>query len=136
ITECAEADGRGQTDVGGVYAWLMLRLHELTDDKRYLDEAEAAIQAAIGLRFDINYQANLTAWGAAACMRLWRITNRKVYLEQSYVYLASFLHNCEIWESELGHARHYSNFLGATCLQDAPYMAIFVFFVSFAEFER
>ena len=136
ITEVADADGRGQTDVGGIYAWVMLQAFELTDDKRYLDEARAAIDAAIGLGFDINYQANLTAWGAAACMRLWRITNREVYREQSYVYLASFLHNCEIWESEIGLAKHFHNFLGATCLQDAPYMAIYECFESFAAFER
>jgi hypothetical protein len=119
ITECAEADGRGQTDVAGVYAWVMLQLYELTEDKRYLDEAEAAIQAAVGLAFNINYQANLTAWGAAACMRLWRITNRKVYLEQSYVYLGSFFHNSVIWQSKLGHAASYETFLAVTCLQDA-----------------
>ena len=136
ITDVAEADGRGQTDVGGIYAWLMLQAFELTDDKKYLDEARAAIDAAIGLRFNINYQANLTAWGAAACMRLWRITNRDVYREQSYVYLASFLHNCEIWESEIELARHYHNFLGVTCLQDAPYMAIYECFDSFAAFQR
>ena len=136
ITETAGADGRGQTDVGGVYAWVMLQAFELNDDKRYLDEARAAIDAAIGLGFDINYQANLTAWGAAACMRLWRITNRAVYLDQSYVYLASFFHNSEIWESELGHAIHYRNFLGVTCLQDAPYMAIYECFDSFAAFEH
>jgi hypothetical protein len=136
ITEAAGADGRGQTDVGGVYAWVMLQAFELTGKQRYLDEARAAIDAAIGLRFEINYQANLTAWGAAACMRLWRITGRAVYLEQSYVYLASFLHNCAIWESELGHAKHYKNFLGATCLQDAPYMAIYECFDSFTAFEH
>ncbi len=136
IEETAGADGRGQTDVGGVYAWVMLQAFELTDEKRFLDEACAAIDAAIGLRFDINYQANLTAWGAAACMRLWRATNREVYREQSYVYLASFFHHCEIWESRIGHARHYSNFLGATCLQDAPYMAIYECFDSFAAFEH
>jgi hypothetical protein len=136
ITETAEADGRGQTDVGGIYAWVMLQMFELTDDKRFLDEARAAIDAAIGLRFNINYQANLTAWGAAACMRLWRVTNETVYLEQSYVYLASFFHNCEIWESEIELARHYSNFLGVTCLQDAPYMAIYECFDSFVAFER
>jgi len=136
ITATADADGRGQTDVGGVYAWVMLQAFELTDDKRYLDEARAAIDTAIGLGFALNYQANLTAWGAAACMRLWRITNRDVYLAQSYVYLASFFHNCEIWESRLGHAVHYSNFLGATCLQDAPYMAIYECFDSFTAFER
>lgn len=135
IVEVAGADGRGQTDVGGVYAWVMLQAFELTDDKQYLDEARAAIDAAMGLRFDVNYQANLTAWGAAACMRLWRITNEPVYLEQSYVYLGSFFHNCEIWESELQHARHYKNFLGVTCLQDAPYMAIYECFDSYTAFE-
>lgn len=134
ITQSA-VDGRGQTDVGGIYAWVMLQAFELTDDKRFLDEARAAIDAAIGLRFTLNYQANLTAWGAAACMRLWRITNRDVYLEQSYVYLASFFHNCEIWESELELAVHYRNFMGVTCLQDAPYMAIYECFDSYAAFE-
>ncbi len=136
ITESAGADGRGQTDVGGIYAWVMLEAYELTDDKRFLDEARAAIDAAMGLRFNINYQANLTAWGAAACMRLWRIVNDNIYLEQSYVYLGSFFHNCEIWESELELAVHYRNFLGATCLQDAPYMAIYECFDSYAAFER
>ncbi|MEG3163405.1 hypothetical protein U1701_02245 [Sphingomonas sp. PB2P19] len=136
ITECADADGRGQTDVGGIYAWVMLQAFELTGEQRYLDEAQRAIDAAMGLRFDVNYQANLTAWGAAACMRLWRITNRQVYLEQSYVYLGSFFHNCSIWESELGHAKDYSTFLAVTCLQDAPYMAIYECFDSFTAFER
>lgn len=136
ITESAGADGRGQTDVGGIYAWVMLEAFELTDEKRYLDEACAAIDAAVGLGFAINYQANLTAWGAAACMRLWRVTGRDVYREQSYVYLASFFHHTEIWESEIGLAVHHRNFLGATCLQDAPYMAIYECFDSFAAFEH
>ncbi|MFD1786825.1 hypothetical protein ACFSC3_04495 [Sphingomonas floccifaciens] len=136
IVDVAGADGRGQTDVGGIYAWVMLQEFQLTDDKRYLDEARAAIDAAMGLRFNINYQANLTAWGAAACMRLWRITGQAIYLDQSYVYLGSFLHNCEIWESEIGHAVHYRNFLGATCLQDAPYMAMYECFDSFVAFEH
>lgn len=136
ITEAAGADGRGQTDVGGVYAWVMLQAFELTDDNRFLNEARTAIDAALGLRFNVNYQSNLTAWGAAACARLWRITDRQVYLEQSYVYLASFLHNCEIWESEIEFARHYKNFLGATCLQDAPYMAIYECFDAYTAFEH
>lgn len=136
ITENAEADGRGQTDVGGVYAWVMLQAFELTDDKRFLDEARAAIDTATGLGFDLNYQANLTAWGAAACVRLWRITNKPVYLEQSYVYLASFFHNSQFWESDIEYAKHYKNFMAATCLQDAPYMAIYECFDSFAAFER
>lgn len=136
ITPVAPADERGQTDVGGIYAWVMLQAFELTNQTRFLDEAKNALDAARGMRFDLNYQANLTAWGAAACIRLWRITNRKTYLALSYVYLASFFHNAQMWESEIGHARHYSNFLGVTCLQDAPYMALYECFDSFAAFER
>jgi len=135
IVEARNDDGLGQTDVGGLYAYVMLQAFELTDDKRYLDEARAAIAAAREMRFELNYQANLTAWGAAACMRLWRITDDEYFLHQSYVYLASFFHNCAIWESEIGNARHFRNFLGATCLHDAPYMAIYECFDSFAAFE-
>jgi hypothetical protein len=135
ITDVAGADQRGQTDVGGMYAWVMLQAYELTSEERFLHEAQAAIDAAEGMRFNLNYQANLTAWGAAACLRLWRITNVDRYRLQSYVYLASFFHNSAIWESQIGHAVHYSNFLGVTCLQDAPYMAIYECFDSFAAFE-
>ncbi len=134
-TQARNDDRFGQTDVGGIYAQLMLLCHQLTDDPMYLDEARAAIDAAIGMRFNLEYQANLTAWGAAACMRLWRITNEERYRAQSYVYLASFFHNCELWESDVGHAQHYRTFLGATCLHDAPYMAIYECFDSFTAFE-
>lgn len=136
ITAARNDDGLGQTDVGGLYAYVMLQAYELTGTPRFLNEARAAIDAAKDMRFELNYQANLTAWGAAACMRLWRVTNERYYLLQSYVYLASFLHNCEIWESRIDRACHYRNFLGATCLHDAPYMAIFECFDSFAAFEH
>lgn len=136
IREVAEADQLGQTDVGGIYAWVMLQAFELTHERRFLEEAVAAINAARGMRFDLNYQANLTAWGAAACIRLWRITNQKEFLTQSYAYLASFFHNSQLWESKIGLARHSRNFLGVTCLQDAPYMAAYECFDSFAAFER
>jgi hypothetical protein len=94
-----------------------------------------AIDASRGIRFELNYQANITAWGAAACLRLWRITNEEVYLRQSYLFLASFFHNTAIWESEIGHAANYSNFLGVTALHDAPYMALYECFDSFTAFE-
>ena len=136
VTEARDDQGLGQTDVGGIYAYVMLQAFELTDDKMYLDEARRAIDATEGMRFELNYQANLTAWGAAACMRLWRITNEERYLRQSYVFLASFFHNTAMWESDLGHAKHYTNFLGVTALHDAPYMALYECFDSFAAFER
>ncbi len=137
ITESAGADGRGQTDVGGVYAWVMLQAFELTDEKRFLDEARAAIDAAIGLGFDINYQANLTAWGAAACMRLWRITHHAPSISSRVMSISRASSTiARSGRSELGHAVHYRNFLGVTCLQDAPYMAIYECFDSFAAFEH
>lgn len=136
ITESRNEGGLGQTDVGGIYAYVMLQAFELTDDKRFLDEARAAIRALKGMRFELNYQANLTAWGAAACMRLWRIDDDPAFLAQSYVFLASFFHNTALWESEIGHAKHYKNFLGVTALHDAPYMAMYECFDSFAAFER
>jgi hypothetical protein len=136
IVEARNNDGLGQTDVGGLYAYVMLQAYELTKKQQYLQEARAAIDAAKAMRFELNYQANLTAWGAAACMRLWRITAEKYYLRHSYVYLASFFHNSAIWESQIKAARHYSNFLGVTCLHDGPYMAIYECFDSFAAFER
>ena len=132
----ARDDGFGQTDAAGIYAYVMLQAFELTDDAKYLDEARKAIEAAKGMKFDLNYQANLTAWGAAACMRLWRIDNREDYLQQGYVYLASFFHNSAMWESEIGWARYYSNFMGVTALHDAPYMAMFECHDSFAAFEE
>ncbi len=136
IVEARNDDGLGQTDVGGLYAYVMLQAQELTGDPKYLEEARKSIDAAKNMRFELNYQANLTAWGAAACMRLWRVTNEGYYLRQGYVYLASFFHNAVIWESQIEHARHYNVFLGVTCLHDAPYLAIFECFDSFAAFER
>ena len=135
IVEARNDDGLGQTDVGGIYAFVMTQAFQLTGEQRFLHEARAAIDAAKEMRFELEYQANLTAWGAAACMRLWRITGDDSYLRQSYVYLASFFHNTQIWQSQLGAAKNYNNFLGATCLHDAPYMAIYECFDSFAAFE-
>ena len=126
----------GQTDVGGIYAHVMLLAFELTDDPTYLAEARAAIDAARGMRFELNYQANLTAWGAAACLRLWRITSERTYLDQSYVYLASFFHNSVLWNSDVGDAVHYPTFLAVSALHDGPYMALYECFDSFTAFEQ
>ncbi|HTG37629.1 hypothetical protein [Sphingomonas sp.] len=126
----------GQTDVGGIYAYVMVQLFELTDEIEYLDEARTAIDRARGMRFDLMYQANLTAWGAVACLRLWRITQDDRYLDQTYPYLASFFYNSLIWESDIANAAQWSTFMGVTCLHDAPYMAMYECFESFAAFDN
>jgi hypothetical protein len=132
ITKVRGDEEFGQTDVGGIYAYVMLQCFELTGDDRFVREAKAAIDKAKGLRFDLLYQANLTTWGAVACMRLWRITDDRSYLMQSYAYLAGFFHNATIWQSRIGTAKDFDHFLGVICLHDAPYMAMYECFESFA----
>jgi hypothetical protein len=132
ITKARGDERFGQTDVGGIYAYVMLQCFELTGEDRFVEEAKAAIDKAKDLRFDLLYQTNLTTWGAAACLRLWRITDDPDYLGQSYAYLAGFFHNTTIWQSRIGTAKDFDHFLGAICLHDAPYMAMYECFESFA----
>src|SRR3546814_5756849 len=40
ITEAADADGRGQTDVGGVYAWVMLQAFELARSEEHTSQLQ------------------------------------------------------------------------------------------------
>jgi hypothetical protein len=136
ITPSRNEQGLGQTDVGGIYAYVMLQAHELTKDDRYLMEARNALKALEEVRFDLVYQTNLTAWGLVACAKLWKIDQSESALSQSLVFLAGFFHNCEIWDSRIEHARHFTNFFGVTCLHDAPYMAAYECFESFAAFDE
>ncbi len=136
LVEARDDQGLGQTDVGGLYAYVMLQAYEIAGEARFLDEAQKALRAGAELRFELAYQANLTAWGAVAALKLWRITGDDWYRRQSYVFLAGLFHNCEIWESQIEHARHYRNFLGLTCLHDAPYMALYECFEAFAAFDE
>ncbi|OJU11164.1 MAG: hypothetical protein BGN86_15170, partial [Caulobacterales bacterium 68-7] len=136
ITPARNDDGLGQTDVGGLYAYLMLQAHELFGDEHYVEEAKRALLKARGTRFDLMYQANLTAWGAVAALKLWRMTDDESFRRQSHVFLASFFHNSLMWESNIRTARFFPNFLGVTCLQDAPYMAMYECFESLAAFDE
>ena len=122
----------GQSDVGGIYAYVMMQAFELTQEDRFLQEARKAIRALSKYRFELLYQSNLSSWGAAACGRLWTTTGDLRYLEQSYVFLANLFHNSAIWQSELGQAKHYSTFFGVTCLHDGPYLAIYECYETFS----
>lgn len=124
----------GQTDTAGLYAYVMMEAFDLTGDKKYLEEAKAAIRATTHLGFDLAYQTNLTSWGAAACVRIWKETRDSFFLNQSYPFLASFFHNCVMWQSDLGRLAMTATFLGVTCLHDGPYMAPFECYESFCAF--
>ena len=126
----------GQTDVGGIYAYVMLQAHQLTGEARYVEEARKALKAAQGYRFELAYQTNLTAWGAIAALKLWKLTGDSHHLDQSSTFIASFLHNCELWHSDIEHAGTYANFFGVTCLHDGPYMAAYEAFECFLAFDE
>lgn len=126
----------GQSDAGGIYAYVMLQAYELTGEGRYVDEAVKAIQSIRGMQFELEYQANISTWGANACLRLWKITGDPFYRDQSYVFLATFFHNCLFWESDIGTAKDYPVFMGATCLHDGPYMAMYECFESYAALQE
>ncbi len=129
-------DGLGQTDVGGMYAYVMLLAHELTGDGIYLKEAKAALKASEDMRFELVYQTNLTGWGLLACVKAWKLEGDTHYRDQAMVFLSGILHNCELWSSRLGWAKNYANFFGVTCLHDGPYMAAYEAFEVFAAFDE
>lgn len=136
ITKARSPQGRGQTDVGGLYAYVMLQAWDLTGDDTYRAEAKAALKALEGVRFNLAYQTNLTAWGAVACLKLWLTEGDDAWFDQSCVFIANCLHNCELWDSQIDHAKSYVNFFGLTCLHDAPYMAAYESFEAFSAFDE
>lgn len=120
--ETAPGQG-GERDVPGAYAHLMLQAHDLTEDKRYFDEAANALKKLEGVGFDIFYQANNTAFSAATALRMYKATGNEKYLDLSYDCLACLFRNMQLWEGRYGHSRYYSRFFAIYPLSDAPYTA-------------
>jgi hypothetical protein len=130
-------DGQpGQSDAGGLYAYIMLQAWDLTHEKRYIDEAMRAIEAVHKRGFEMEYQSNLSAWGAVASLRLWLITRNDYFRDQSYVFLANFFRYTLMWESKIGVAAHYPKFLGVASLSDANYMALYECYESYQAFDE
>ena len=126
----------GETDVAGMYAYLMLQAWDITGEERFLEEAEHAAETLKKLTFNIGYQFNNTALGAVALMRLYMITNHQLYLDLSHICLGSVLHNSFLWECNYGWAKHYHTFMGITPLHDADYLAMYEEQELFATFQE
>ncbi|MFP5439008.1 MAG: hypothetical protein ACLGH8_14600 [Bacteroidia bacterium] len=122
--ETQEGQG-GEKDVPGAYAHLMLQVWELTNDRKYFDEAVSAARKLDGLGFDIFYQANNTAFSAGALLKLYKETNDEVFLNLSYLCIASILKNVQLWNCHYGNARHFPTFFAIYPLKDAPYTAAY-----------
>ena len=136
LTDNRKPGEGGQTDVAGIYAYVMLQAWDITAEKEYLTEAKRAIQSLKPLGFTIGYQFNLVALGVTACIRLWKITADHFYLDEADVLVASFFHNTNIWDCEFGPAKFFPTFMGVTCLHDGPYMAAYEEFEAFEAFHE
>ncbi len=126
----------GETDVAALYAYLMLRMHELSGEDRFMEEARKAAEDLKGLHFNLGYQFNNAAWGANALAKLWRETGSQDYLSISYMCIASILQNAFIWDCNYGFAKHYSLFFGITPLREGPYVAAYEELEIFAAFHE
>lgn len=115
----------GEKDVPGLYAHIMLQAWELTQEQRYLDEAEKSAQKLQGLGFDLFYQANNTAFSAGALLRLYKITKNELYKELSYLCLANIFKNVRLWDCNYGYGKHFPSYFTVFPLSDAPYTAAY-----------
>ncbi|MBE8726408.1 hypothetical protein [Flavobacterium hungaricum] len=115
----------GEKDVPGSYAHLMLLEYRLTDDKRYLNEAERSVKKLAGCGFHIFYQANNTAFSAGALLELFKITGKKEYLDLSYACMACLFKNMQLWDCQYGFGKNYTNYFSVFPLNNAPYTAAY-----------
>lgn len=115
----------GEKDVAGLYAHVMLQAWELTQEKRYIKEAEKAAQTLQEYGFDIFYQANNTAFASGALLRLYKITKNELYLELSYQCLAAIFSNTQLWDCNYGYGKNFPKFFSLFPLNDAPYTAAY-----------
>jgi len=115
----------GERDVPGAYAHLMLLVYKLTKEKRYLNEAEKAAKKLEELGIEILYQANNTAFAAGALLELYKITNKKLYLEISYTCITGLFKNVQLYDCNYGYGKNYTNFFSIFPLNDAPYTAAY-----------
>jgi hypothetical protein len=122
--ETAEGKG-GEKDVAGIYAHVMLQAWELTQEKRFLNEAEKAAKTLQRYGFEVFYQANNTAFAAGALIRLFKITQNELYLNLSYLCLAGIFRNTQIWDCNYGYGKNFPKFFALFPLNDAPYTAAY-----------
>jgi hypothetical protein len=115
----------GEKDVPGLYAHLMLQAWELTGKKRFLAEAKRAALKLKGLGFNLFYQANNTSFSAGAMLRLYKITNKQVYKDLSYLCLANIFKNVRLWDCNYGYGKNFTSFFALFPLNDAPYTAVY-----------
>ncbi|NGM62314.1 hypothetical protein G5B30_10355 [Sphingobacterium sp. SGG-5] len=120
-----EPGAGGEKDVGGMYAFLMLRAYKLSKKEIYLSEAKRAAKKLRDYGFDLIYQSNNTAYAAEALLELWTLTKEDIYLQLSELCLGNLIRNTGLWERRYGNSKTYPTFFALFPLPDAPYSAVF-----------
>ncbi len=106
------SEGDTESDVACIYALVMVHAYELSNDKRYLQEAEKAAQSIDNAGFNLPYQVNVTAFGTSAFWRLYKITGKKYYKNLVSLCIANIFSNSWLWECNYGYAKNYRTFVG------------------------
>jgi hypothetical protein len=114
----------GQSDVAGLYAWIVLHACDLTHESKYVEEAKKALKATPTFGFELAYQTNITAWGAAAAYRIWHETKDETFLKIGNAYLACMLRYCNYYEPDYGKTEHFPSFGSLMALSSCEYPAI------------
>lgn len=117
--------GSLQPDVTGGYAYLMLQLHEITGDRRYLAEARIGLAHLAGYGFALTYETHMTALGAAAAARLSVLTGDRRLVDAALPPLANLFAEAWLWDCRYGAcARGYHTFFGISPLPWSGYIAM------------
>ncbi|WP_144051803.1 hypothetical protein [Fibrisoma limi] len=123
---------KGEQDVPGVYTYVMMQAFELTNDARYLREAEQSAGKLIGSGFNLLYQTNITIMSAQALAKLWKTTGNRLYFDLSRLCIANTIAKMWAWDCSFGFGKNYNTFMGVSCLKDASYIAAYEEGESFA----
>jgi hypothetical protein len=116
-----------EPDVAGGYAWLMLGLHDLTGDARYLDESKTSIAHVAGRGFDLSYETHMSAYTAAAAQRLYAMTRDAAYRGYALLALANLFHAVRLWDCTYGVCKKgsgYHTYMGLNPLPWSDYVAM------------
>jgi hypothetical protein len=116
-----------EPDVAGGYAWLMLGLHDLTGDARYLDESKISIAHVAGRGFDLSYETHMSAYTAAAAQRLYAMTRDAAYRGYAVLALANLFHAVRLWDCTYGVCKKgsgYHTYMGLNPLPWSDYVAM------------
>ena len=117
-------DAEGQTDVAGLYSWILQNVTDLTGDPKHREGAIEAIKSTKSFSFNLCYQTNITAWGAAAAFRFWDEEKDDEYFKIGLVYLANFFRYCIFFEPSYGFNKEFDSFMSVMALSSSEYTAV------------